>query len=839
MGRADRQGDHAAALAAARAVPAGSPLARRARFLAGVSLLDLKRYDEAFDAFKALVDVAPVPPRRNRHGRRGLQQPRRRRSIRRGATPQTGTATFYLTKAADADAGDADYLFNLGYAYVLDRNYQGAIYWLREALRRNPADADAHYVLAAALEAAGSTVEADARKGAGAAAVVALRGPRAPRRRRQAARPAWPRARPDRSRAAERHRVPSRRSSTPRSASSASLPRSISIGDGGCTSARRTARRWWSCGARSTCRRTRRRRTCSSAGFISARGVRREAVDALRSRSGAQDTAAARIALAEAYLKLQNAAAARAELERALALDPASSEAKRILSTISRWELRLRVTRKPQTGRPDDSHRVGVIRGVRLRVPTASCLHARSPLRRARHGSGARRRRTRRRRASAPVVYTAEIDGIIHPVVAEYMREAIAQPTPPAPRSSSSRCARRAACVDSTRDINNAIIRAEDAGRGFRRAVGEPRRVGRLPDHHRGRRRRDGPGHAHRRRASGRGQRREDRRDDGEEDGVGRRGLRAGPWQRSGSATSRWSSRPSREPVVHRAGSARRNAAAHRSRSRTTFPICVQKLDGRTITRFDGRTETLHTGRRATICVVEMTWQQRVLSAIAHPQIAYLLLTLGTLGLTDRAVEPGRHPARRRRRHLPAARVFRVPGAAGELRRRAADAVRSALLVLEVKVTSFGLLAVGGIVSLFFGSMMLIDSPLPELQIGLRLIVPVTLGIAGVLLFLVRWRVQAQRTPAGHRTLGMLDELAQALTAIEPGGRAACARTARSGPRRPMTRSKQAARAVTGMAGCSCRPHSTAQSGAVHRRKRNARRGLPLTADVRLNVSHG
>ena len=50
-----------------------------------------------------------------------------------------------------------------------------------------------------------------------------------------------------------------------------------------------------------------------------------------------------------------------------------------------------------------------------------------------------------------------------------------------------------------------------------------------------------------------------------------------------------------------------------------------------------------------------------------------------------------------------------------------------ALLVLEVKVTSHGLLAVGGIVSLLFGSLMLIDSPLPELQIGLRLILPIVL----------------------------------------------------------------------------------------------------------------
>src|SRR5204862_7242584 len=46
------QGDYDAALTAARRVPAASPLARRARFLAAVSLLDLKRYEDAFDAFK-------------------------------------------------------------------------------------------------------------------------------------------------------------------------------------------------------------------------------------------------------------------------------------------------------------------------------------------------------------------------------------------------------------------------------------------------------------------------------------------------------------------------------------------------------------------------------------------------------------------------------------------------------------------------------------------------------------------------------------------------------------------------------------------------------------------
>jgi len=153
------QEDHAAALAAVKSVPAESRRGVTARFLAGVSLLDLKRYDEAFDAFKALADALPSSPDAAKRGAAifnnlGVVQ------LRRGATPHTGTATYYLTKATDADGGDPDLQFNLGYAYVLEGNHDGAIYWLREAVRRNPADADAHYVLASALRAAGSTVEA-------------------------------------------------------------------------------------------------------------------------------------------------------------------------------------------------------------------------------------------------------------------------------------------------------------------------------------------------------------------------------------------------------------------------------------------------------------------------------------------------------------------------------------------------------------------------------------------------------------------------------------------------------------------------------------------------------
>jgi tetratricopeptide (TPR) repeat protein len=144
------QSDHEQALAAVAPVPAASPWARRAHFLAGVSQLHLKRYDEAFTTFRALADTQPTPTVLNNLG---VVQ------LRRGATQQSGLPTYYFTKAAEADPGDADFVFNLGYAYWENRDPPAAVYWLREAVRRRPADGDAHFVLAAALAAVGNTGE--------------------------------------------------------------------------------------------------------------------------------------------------------------------------------------------------------------------------------------------------------------------------------------------------------------------------------------------------------------------------------------------------------------------------------------------------------------------------------------------------------------------------------------------------------------------------------------------------------------------------------------------------------------------------------------------------------
>jgi len=197
------------------------------------------------------------------------------------------------------------------------------------------------------------------------------------------------------------------------------------------------------------------------------------------------------------------------------------------------------------------------------------------------------------------------------------------------------------------------------------------------------------------------------------------------------------------------------------------IPELLKKLDGRTVTRFDGSVVTLRT-HGARVVPVTMSLRQRVLSAVAHPNVAYLLLSLGTLGLTIELWSPGAV----------------LPGVAGGLCLLLAFFALQmlpvnyaglllilfglALLALEIKVPSYGLLTVGGLASLVFGSMILMDSPIPELQLSLRVVLPVVLGFAGIAIFLVRLGVASQRQPAVTGLAAMIGEMGQALTPIGP-----------------------------------------------------------------------
>jgi len=368
----------------------------------------------------------------------------------------------------------------------------------------------------------------------------------------------------------------------------------------------------------------------------------------------------------------------------------------------------------------------------------------------------------------APIVQTATVDGIIHPVTSEFMRAAIAKADAEGAALIVFTLHTPGGLLDSTRDINNAIIGAKTpvavfVGPAGNRAASAGFLItmaadiaAMAPGTH--------IGAAHP--VAGDGQKLD-------ETMAKKMASDTAAYART-LATQRGRSVTLVEQAVTESRSFTEQEAASATPPlidviASDVPDLLKKLDGRTVKRFNGTTTTL-TLTNADVRSIEMTFAQRVLSAIAHPQIAYLLLTLGTLGLTIELWSPGAV----------------LPGVAGGICLLLAFFALQVLpvnyaglllmllgfllLVLEVKVTSHGVLAVGGIASLIFGSLMLIDSPQPELQIGLRLILPVTLTLAAILLFLVTIGVRAQAQPATTGESGMLHASGRALTPIVPGG---------------------------------------------------------------------
>jgi membrane-bound serine protease (ClpP class) len=370
--------------------------------------------------------------------------------------------------------------------------------------------------------------------------------------------------------------------------------------------------------------------------------------------------------------------------------------------------------------------------------------------------------------AAAPIVETAEVDAIIQPVTAEFMQEAIAKADRDGAALIVFTLRTPGGLLDATRDINTAIIQAKTpvavfvgpsggraASAGFLITMAADV-AAMAPGTH--------IGAAHP--VAGGGEK-------VDETMAKKMASDAAAYART-LATQRHRNVTLVEQAVTESRAYTEQEAMKADPPlidvvATDVPDLVRQLDGRTIRRFDGSSVVRRLSGAETR-EIRMTWQQRALSAIAHPQIAYLLLTLGTLGLTIELWNPG----------------SLVPGIAGGVCLLLAFFALQVLpvnyagvllilfglvlLILEVKIVSHGLLAVGGITSVFFGSIMLIDSPLPEMQIGMELIIAVTLAMSAVVLFLVRLGIQAQRRPAVTGESGMLHSQGRALTPIAPGG---------------------------------------------------------------------
>jgi tetratricopeptide (TPR) repeat protein len=145
--------DSAAAVDNLGRVSAGSPVARKARFLQGVALLDLGRYKEAAAVCAGLTAPEPTAAVLNNYALALL---------RLGpAAPAGVKASDALRKAIDLDPGIRELRFNLGWALLIEGEPEAAAFWMRGVLREAGGDAHAQVVLSWALRRAGRAAEAD------------------------------------------------------------------------------------------------------------------------------------------------------------------------------------------------------------------------------------------------------------------------------------------------------------------------------------------------------------------------------------------------------------------------------------------------------------------------------------------------------------------------------------------------------------------------------------------------------------------------------------------------------------------------------------------------------
>lgn len=311
-------GQHQRAIDVLAPIPLSSRWGRQARYRTALSLMALKRLDEAFAVLQALETGEPSAVVLNAMG---VVQ------LRRGAAAQSsGKATYFFSQASEADPSEADYFFNLGYAYWLERDPQAALYWLREAVRRDPADVQAHDLLGAVLQQTGKTPEAG--------------------RERELAR----RLAPDAEhvdgvgeiRGLERLRNHLERGAAHvDSVIAASGQRdSAALANFHLDTARRAFEREADREAEQELKRALYLSPYLAEahlllGRIYTRGGRAaDAVEVLKIALWSEESAEAHLALAEAYIQLQDLEPARAEAERALALEPTSTKAKMLLQKL-------------------------------------------------------------------------------------------------------------------------------------------------------------------------------------------------------------------------------------------------------------------------------------------------------------------------------------------------------------------------------------------------------------------------------------------------------------------------------------------------------------------------
>ena len=194
----------------------------------------------------------------------------------------------------------------------------------------------------------------------------------------------------------------------------------------------------------------------------------------------------------------------------------------------------------------------------------------------------------------------------------------------------------------------------------------------------------------------------------------------------------------------------------------------LRNLNGKTVTRFDGTKTTLALTnyQRAAF---ELSARQKFLARIVEPDMFFLLLILGTLGLYAEFTHPGAV----------------VPGVVGGICAVLAlyamhllpvnvagvllIVIAVTLFVLEAKYTSHGILLAGGVIAMIFGAIFLIRSPLTSGGVSLGMAVAVTLPFAALSVFLMKLVLRSRKWKQAAGAEEMLGEQGIATNGLKSG----------------------------------------------------------------------
>ena len=199
-------------------------------------------------------------------------------------------------------------------------------------------------------------------------------------------------------------------------------------------------------------------------------------------------------------------------------------------------------------------------------------------------------------------------------------------------------------------------------------------------------------------------------------------------------------------------------------------PGLLRHFNGKEIQRFNGGSAKLNLDG-ASIESFDMTMRQRLLSRTMDPNIALILGLIGLVCIYLEVTHPG----------------MILPGVAGAIclilslfafnllpvnwAGAALIVLAIILFALEATITSHGVLGIGGMISMIAGAMMLVEGPIPELRIHLATTIAITLPVAVIMIFLVRLAVKSRRLKTITGGEGMIGEVGVAKSNVFTDGK--------------------------------------------------------------------